>query len=246
MEIIFLTLFPEQCRQYFLKGIFGKKAEEGLFSCRFVDLRDFASPPHRKVDSYPYGKRQGMLLRADVIQQAIKSIDYYRDYRLLYMCPKGRQMDQAMVQDLSTQKGLIILSGYYEGVDERIFDLFDIERVSVGPLVLSSGDSPAALLAEATLRLLPGVIENPNSVADDSILSHRLEAPHYTAPVEVDGLEVPDLVRSGNHGKIDAWKQAESLRDTLFKQPTLFLESNGISQSERDILTSIVKEQGHG
>ena len=242
MKIYFLTLFPEQLEQYFKKGIFKNKEAEGLFSASFINMRDFSDPPHFKVDDHPYSKKQGMLLRVDILEKAICSIPDYESYQILYMCPKGKTFDQSLATEFSKQKGFIFISGYYEGVDERIFDRFDIRRISMGDFVLSSGDSAALIIAEAVLRLIPGVIGKQDSVLDDSIISGRLEHPHYTTPVNHQGLEVPDILRSGHHQKIKEWQENLSYRFTFLKKPGIFLNSRTADSEIRCHLNHIVKE----
>lgn len=242
MNLFFLTLFPEQLAQYLKKGIFEKKEAEGYFSASFVNIRDFADPPHYKVDDHPYSKRQGMLLKVDVLKRAIESIPNGQDYPILYMCPKGPVFTQRMSTEFATQKGIIFLSGYYEGVDERIFDCFPIQRVSLGDFILSSGDSAALTMAESILRLIPGVIGKSASVQEDSIINDRLEHPHYTSPVSYAGYEVPEVLRSGNHQKVVDWQENLSYRFTLLKKPGIFLNSRTPDLEIRCRLNRVVKE----
>ena len=218
---------------YFLKGIFGKAAQKNLFQLSFINIRDFSLSKHKRVDDYPYSHRLGMILQAEAVSRAIYSIDQYTEYRLLYACPKGPVLTQAKVSEYSQEaKGLIILSGYYEGIDERLFQLFNIERISLGDFVLSSGELPSMAIAEAVLRQLPGVIGNPHSVGEDSIISGILEHPHYAAPRSFEGLEVPEVLLNGNHQAIAQWKEKQSIKDTLFWKPSL-LAQREVSNSEQ-------------
>lgn len=236
MHIVFLTLFPDQLRTYFLKGIFGRAAEKNLFQISFINIRDYSKSKHKRVDEYPYGHRQGMILQAEAVSEAIYSIDQYSQYRLLYACPKGPVFTQKKVYEyLQEPKGLILLSGYYEGIDERLFQLFPFERVSLGDFVLSSGELPSLAVAEAVLRTIPGVVGNPQSVEADSILSGVLEHPHYAAPRSYQGLEVPEVLLNGNHQAINEWKLKQSIKDTLFCKPKL-LAQKPVSPAEQDAI----------
>lgn len=219
----------------------GKAVEQGLLRCDFVQLRDFADPPHFKVDDYPYGKRTGMLLRADVISRAIRSIEGYEGYKLIYSCPKGQSFTQSRARELKKHRGLIFLCGYYEGIDDRVFDIFDCERFSVGDFIVSSGELPSLLMADAIARCHDGVIGNAESVEDDSIVSGVLECPQYTAPREIEGCLVPEVLVSGHHGKIKEWQRKESLKTTLFNQPDL-LGTAELSKNDRILLESVVSD----
>lgn len=229
-------------KAFLLKGLLGKAYAFDLFECEFINIRDFATNKHQKVDDRPFGGNHGMLLKVDILAATIRSIPNYQDYSILYTCPKGTHFNQETAQELSQGKGLIVLSGYYEGVDERIFDLFDISRVSLGDFVLSSGDIAALAIAEATLRLIPGVVGKEASVKNDSIINGRLEHPYYTQPREFEGLKVPDVLISGHHGKIKEWQSKISLKQTLYKRPDLLYKLKPTTE-ERKRLTVILKEK---
>ncbi len=229
-------------RSFFLKGLLGKAAHAGVFHIQFIDLREFATDKHHKVDDYPFGEERGMLMKVDVISRAIRSIDQYEHYRLLYTCPKGKPYTQADALALSNEKGFIILCGYYEGIDERLFELFAIESFSVGDTVLSSGESPALIMAESVIRLLPGVVGKQACVKEDSIVSGLLEYPHYTLPREFEGKQVPEIVLSGHHRQMALWRRKESIRRTLLDRPELLIE-NEFDATDRTELTRILKEE---
>ena len=241
MKIFFISLFPDEVFTYINKGIMKRALDSGLVDLSMIHLRDFSVTKHNKVDDYPYGTRQGMLLRVDVLSEAIKSIPDYNSYQLLFPCPKGHIFDQSVASSLSAKKGLIFLPGYYEGVDERIFELFDIQRYSIGDFVVSSGDSPNLLVAEAVTRLCPGVIGKEKGVQDDSIISGRLEGPQYTLPRNYENKLVPDVVISGNHGKISEWKSKESLKETFKRRPSL-LRNQSLDTTEQRQLVESIKE----
>ena len=219
-----------------------KKAQEaGIFDIRFLDIRQFSDDPHRQVDHYPYGGKQGMLLRTDILQRAIESIDCFEEYRLIYTCPKGELFSQGHADAFSKEKGLVLICGYYEGVDERLFSLFPIQRVSVGNVVLSSGEFPALLIAEAVLRLLPGVVGNEKSVRDDSLMNGLLEGPQYTAPREIAGFIVPEVLLSGHHANVQRWQRKQALRQTLYAKPEL-LQTAILTHEDQLSLVEILKE----
>ena len=241
MDIVFITLFPEEVKRFFIKGIFQSAANSGLFRPQFVNLRDFSSSPHHKVDEYPYGGKRGMVLRADILKGAIESIPNYQSYDIIYTCPKGPIFTQLHAMQLVKKRGIIIISGYYEGVDERIFDLFNIQRISIGNIIVSSGDVAACVIAEAVVRLIPNVVGKMDSVLDDSIISGLLEYPQYTAPRKIDGKNVPNVVLSGHHQKILDWKRKQSLKTTLFLKPSL-LKSATLSQDDKQQLKTILME----
>lgn len=241
MKLVFITLFPKECEYFFLKGILGRAAQEGVFSAAFVDLRQFGVGRLKKVDDYPFSKKFGMLLRADVVGAAIKSIEGFEDYRLIYPCPKGPTFEFNRSRNLTSAKGIIFLPGYYEGVDERIFELFNVERVSLGNFVLSSSDSAALVIAEAVVRQLKGVVGNQESVAQDTFFAKFLEHPQYTQPRKVEGLEVPDILLSGHHGNISSWQYKQSISETLFNSPDLLARESGDFRV-KNLLTEIIQE----
>ncbi len=243
MKFIFVSLFPDALSQYMGKGIMGRASERGIVSLSFVDLREFALDKHSKVDDYPYGGKPGMLIKADVLYRAITSIDQYNDYRLLYACPKGPVFTQRQAESFANDKGLIFFCGYYEGVDERIFDLLSIERFSLGNFILSSGELPSLAVAEAVSRLVPGVLGNAECAVDDSIVNGLLEYPHYTAPRELEnGLSVPEVLVSGHHGNIEAWRRRKSLEATLFQKPSLLWDAS-LEEKDQHVLVEILKEE---
>ena len=225
MKIFVLTLFPDEMAGFFLKGLIGRAAEQGLVEVNFVQLRDFATDKHRKVDDYPYGGKQGMLLKADVIYNAVTSIEHYETYRLLYTSPQGEHFSHTHVNEWSGLDGVILLSGYYEGVDDRIFDLLPFEKVSLGDFILLSGETPTLLIAEALIRSIPGVLGNDQCVEQESIISGRLEYPQFTSPRVILEYPVPDVIVSGHHHAIQQWRVSQMVKSTLFDKPSLFIEA---------------------
>jgi tRNA (guanine37-N1)-methyltransferase len=244
MKICFLTLFPEEMERFFLKGLLRKAWEAKKFEVDFINIRDFANSKYKQVDDYPFGYRKGMILKVDVLYRAITSIKDYEDYRLIYMCPKGDIYNQKIAKEYANnKKGLILLSGYYEGVDERLFELFKIQRISLGDYVLNSGDMASLLVAESVLRLIPDVIGNPECVEEDSIVSGLLEAPQYTSPREFMEKKVPEVLLSGHHKNINNWRKKMSIKETWQKKPAMLLEYN-LNKHEKEYLVEILKEEG--
>ncbi len=241
VHITVLTLFPEAMKAYFLKGIFAKALDKGLFQIDFIQLREFAKDRRASVDDTPFGGGNGMLLRSDVLSQALSSIEGLENSRIIMPCPVGESFGPSMVWDLLSVKRLILICGYYEGVDERIFDLFTIEKIRIGDVILSSGELPALIIAEAVLRWVPGVVGNQESVRQDSIVSGLLEYPQYTFPREFSGQMVPDVLLSGHHKRVEAWKKKKSLETTFYKRPDL-LKMYQAEPYEKELLVEILKE----
>lgn len=242
MKIIILALFPDEMKQFFLKGIFQKAAQKNLFEIQFINIRDFALDHYKKVDDYPFGKQKGMLLKPDILERAIKSIENYHRYRVIYPCPKGKIFNQTLANQLGQEDGIILICGYYEGIDERLIDCFNIQKISMGDFVLSSGELPSLMIAEAILRLIPDVVGKKSSVEDDSIVSGLLEYPQYTHPREFAGMQVPEVLISGHHQKIEAWKKKESLKTTLHVKPNL-LTTYKPSKEEKQFLKELLMEE---
>ena len=215
----------------------------------YVDLRRFGLGKSKQVDDYPYSDQQGMLIRADVLVSAIKSIDHYQDYQVIYMNPKGKTLDQEQLNAFKkTFKKVIIVSGFYEGVDQRFFDLFDVLCVSVGDYVLSSGDLPALVLAEGLLRLSDTYSKDSASIQSDSFVSGLLEPRRFTRPETVCGLNIPKILSSGHHQHIANWMKKDALKETLMYKPSLLctyfdkIVSEGCYKPDKENLTQVLKE----
>lgn len=244
IKLYFLTLFPDQLKPFFCKGIIQRGIDSGLIQAHFINIRDFAINKYGQVDDIPYGGRRGMLLRVDVLDAALRCIPDYQRGIIYYTCPKGRHLSQNMANEVASEiedRPLIILSGYYEGVDDRIFDLFPIQRFSLGDVILSSGDAAAVALAESVTRLIPGVIGDPNCITEDSYVSGYLEHPQYSAPRVFKNIHVPDILLSGHHQKIASWKRKQSLGNTLRYKPELLINAT-VSSEDRRLLTEFLKE----
>ena len=222
-----LTLYPEMFPGPLGVSLAGRALEEGKWSLDLVQIRDFAADKHRTVDDTPAGGGAGMVLRADVLAAAI---DHARAAQpncpVLAMTPRGAPLTQARVRELSTGPGVTILCGRFEGFDERIFAGRDVEEVAVGDIVLSGGEPAALMLLDACIRLLPGVMGAASSGAEESFEQGLLEYPHYTRPQEWDGRTIPQVLRSGDHAKIAAWRQSQAEIDTRLRRPDLWERHN--------------------
>ena len=215
-----LTLYPDMFPGPLGHSLAGRALAEGRWSLDAVNIRDFAVDRHRTVDGTPAGGGAGMVLRADIVAAAIDAQMPGRP--LLAMTPRGVPLTQARVRDLATGPGAIILCGRFEGFDERLFEARGIEQVSIGDYVLSGGEMAALVLLDACIRLLPGVMGAASSGDDESFESSLLEYPHYTRPVEWEGRTIPEVLRSGDHARIAAWRKAIAETDTRLRRPDLW------------------------
>lgn len=242
LEFHFITLFENELNRFLIKGIFKRGLGKDLFKVHTHDLRKFAVDKHQKIDDYPFSQKKGMLLRSDVVYNAITSIEDYQNMAIIYTCPKGPVYTQKTCKELyNNHKSIIFVSGYYEGIDERIFELLPIQRVSIGDFILNSGDSAAVVIAETLIRSIPGVLGNSECINDDSHFLPYLEAPQYTQPVNFKNKNVPEIYRSGNHKEISRYKLKQSLKNTLFQRPDI-LGISEINKNNKEILTEIIKE----
>ena len=216
-----LTLFPEAFPGPLGLSLAGKGLEKGLWALETVDIRDFAQDRHRSVDDTPFGGGAGMVMRPDVVDAAIGAVAD-KPGPLLYMSPRGRLLDQALVRELAEGPGVRVLCGRYEGVDERVLEAHEAVEVSVGDYVLSGGEMAALVLLDAVVRLLPGVMGNEESHADESFEAGLLEYPHYTRPAEWQGREVPEVLQSGHHQRIAEWRRARAEEVTERRRPDLW------------------------
>ena len=220
-----LTLYPDMFPGPLGTSLAGRALSEGKWSLDAVNIRDFAIDKHRTVDDTPAGGGAGMVLRADVVSSALDSVADGRP--ILAMTPRGRPLTQARVRDLAAGPGAILLCGRFEGFDERLFDARPIEAVSIGDYVLSGGEMGALVLLDACIRLLPGVMGAPSSGDEESFESGLLEYPHYTRPVEWEGRTIPEVLRSGDHAKIAAWRKSMAEADTRLRRPDLWERHEG-------------------
>jgi tRNA (guanine37-N1)-methyltransferase len=220
-----LTLFPEMFPGPLGVSLAGKALETGAWRLNTVDIRDFARDKHRSVDDTPFGGGPGMVMRPDVLAAAIDhamGAAPAADAPLIYLSPRGRRLDQAMVQDFAGRGGLVLVCGRYEGVDQRVLETRAVEEVSVGDFVLSGGEPAALVLLDAVVRLLPGVIGEPAALEEESFSRGLLEYPQYTRPQLWEGHGVPEVLVSGHHENIRAWRLRQSELLTQARRPDLW------------------------
>ena len=223
-----LTLYPEMFPGPLGVSLAGRAMEEGKWSLDTVQIRDFAIDKHHTVDDTPAGGGAGMVLRADVLAAAVDhALCTHASTPILAMTPRGKPLTQARVRQLAGGPGVIVLCGRFEGFDERIFQARPIEEVSIGDIVLSGGEPAALMLLDACIRLLPGVMGAPSSGAEESFENGLLEYPHYTRPAIWEGRTIPEVLRSGDHAKIAAWRKAQSEIDTRIRRPDLWERHKG-------------------
>lgn len=234
MRIDVLTIFPEMVVAFADRSLLGKARERGLLDVRVHDLRSAATDPHRSVDDAPFGGGAGMVLMPEPIFATVEAVDPPRP--LLLLGPGGRRFDQALAVELAHLDGFSLLCGRYEGVDERVrTDLVDGE-LSIGDYVLAGGEVAAMVVLEAVGRLVPGVMGNERSTDEESFTTGLLEYPQYTRPASFRGLDVPEVLRSGDHGRIERWRRAQALRRTLADRPDLIDARGGLTDEERRII----------
>jgi len=222
-----LTVLPEMFPGPLGASLIGKGLETGVWALDVIDIRDFASDRHRSVDDTPAGGGPGMVMRADVVGRAIDAIqEKTPDVPLIYLSPRGKPLTQQRVRELSAGPGVSVLCGRFEGLDQRVLDARNIEEISIGDFVLAGGDVAACVLIEACVRLLPGVIGDGASLESESFEQGLLEYPHYTRPREWEGLEIPEVLLSGDHKKIAAWRREMSEKITRERRPDLWAKRN--------------------
>lgn len=220
MRIDVLTLFPEMFSALD-HSILGRATRKGLLDINVVNIRDFSKDKHKKCDDYPFGGGAGMVMMAQPVCDAFDSLGLDGDVTRIYMSPKGRKLTQSLVKELSACRHLVLLCGHYEGVDQRALDLNIDMEVSIGDYVLTGGELPAMVLIDAVSRYIPDVLGSEQSTVDESFSDNLLEYPQYTRPQNFRGLEVPEVLVSGNHKKVDEWREKLKLEITMKNRPDL-------------------------
>ena len=267
MRINVLTLFPQMFRPVTEDSIVGRANQSGILDIRCVNIRDYTQDKHKRTDDTPFGGGAGMVMFADPIFRALEDLgaspagaaavaqgesaavaeEGAKRRKLLYMSPRGRVLDQAMIEELARQDELFVLCGHYEGVDQRVLDYWNMEEVSIGDYILTGGEIPAMVLIDAVARLIPNVLGNGESHLEESIYSGLLEYPQYTKPREYRGMETPEVLLSGNHKNIHMWRLEQSLRLTRERRPDLWeaylAQADRLTKQERKLLLSILDEE---
>ena len=242
-----VTLFPDMVRPVVEQSILKRAQEKGLLDVRVHNLRDYTDDRHRTADDVPYGGGAGMVMKAEPIFRAVDALTAEaqadgEQMRVLFPSPHGRPFSQDYAQQLAReQRRMVILCGHYEGVDERVRTALAPEEVSVGDYVLTGGELPALILIDAAARLVPGVLGDPESVMEESFSDSLLEYPHYTRPVSVRGLSVPEVLLSGHHEAIRIWRRKQSLRSTYLRRPDL-LRDRVLTDEDQRLLNEVISE----
>ena len=238
MRIDFVTIFPRMFDPLLGEGVIARGIKQGLIDVRVWDLREFAIDKHRSTDDEAYGGGPGMVMLAEPVLRAVEKIG---GGHLVMTSPKGRRFDQNIAQELLMKKHVVFLCGRYEGFDERVREILKPEELSIGDFVVSGGELPAMLMADAVGRLVEGVVGNADSVVADSFYDGLLDYPHYTRPEEIRERRVPEILLSGHHENIRKWRKEQSLRETLKKRPDL-LKTADLDEEAKEILRRIENE----
>jgi tRNA (guanine37-N1)-methyltransferase len=244
MRIEIVSLFPEMFDGPMSHSIIKRACEANLLNIKIVNPRDFAFDKHRIVDDSPFGGGSGMVMKPEPIFRAVESLsaDPSIKRRVVLMCPTGARFDQSKAKELSTYEQLIMVCGHYEGIDERVREHLVDEAISIGDYVLTGGELPAMVVVDTVARMLPGVLGAGDAAEQDSFYSGLLEYPQYTRPREFMGLEVPDVLVSGDHSKIARWRRKQSIKSTLERRPEL-LKALELGSEDKLILAEIIAEQ---
>ncbi|WP_163876930.1 tRNA (guanosine(37)-N1)-methyltransferase TrmD [Paenibacillus favisporus] len=246
MRVDVLTLFPEMLDGVFRTSILGKAQDKGIISLHTVNFRDYSGNKHGTVDDTPYGGGGGMVLKPEPIFAAVEDLlekaGHQAKPRVILMCPQGETFSQKKAEELAKEEHLIFVCGHYEGYDERIREHLITDELSIGDYVLTGGELPAAVVIDAVSRLLPGVLGNETSAVTDSFSTGLLEYPHYTRPVEFRGWKVPDMLLSGHHANIEAWRREQALKRTLERRPDL-LDEVELTDRDRKTLDKLRRQK---
>lgn len=238
MRIDILTLFPEMFAGPFDSSIIKRAREKGLLDINLVNIRDFTHDKHRIVDDYPFGGGAGMVMKPEPIFEAVEAISQCtgeNKAKVLLLCPQGQAFNQEKAKELAGESHLLLICGHYEGVDERVKEIMVDEEISIGDYVLTGGELPAMMVVDAVSRLIPGVLGEEESFVRDSFYNGFLEHPHYTRPREFAGINVPEVLLSGDHEKIRRWRRKMSLLRTLKRRPDL-LDLEDLSAEDKRLL----------
>ena len=239
MKITILTIFPEMFQSVLNSSILGRAREQGLVEVECVDIRPFSDRKHKNTDDYPFGGGAGMVMLAQPIMDAMQHVTGSNfSGKRIYMGPRGTTLTTAKARELAKEEHLVLLCGHYEGVDQRALDACIDEEISIGDYILTGGELAAMVLTDAVSRFIPGVLGSGESAEEESFSDGLLEYPQYTRPRELNGMEVPEVLLSGDHAKIKAWRRQESLRATKKFRPDL-LEKAELTAKEKKLLEEL-------
>ncbi len=228
-KISILTLFPEEFPGLLGSSVLGRALKDGLWELEVIDIRSFATDKHKTVDDTPYGGGAGMVMRADIVGQAIEKARQTNPGPVVYLTPTGQTFNHSLSTNLAEKDGLILLCGHYEGIDQRVLDTMVDKEISIGDYVLSGGEVAAMVVADSVLRHIPSVLGAKESLSEESFNvagEKLLEYPHYTRPAEWNGQKVPEVLTSGNHGEIDKWRKQKARERTKERRPDLLKNNN--------------------
>ena len=244
MKFHVLTLFPKMIEQGFHSSITGRAMEKGLLQLDAVNIRDYAVNKHMRVDDYPYGGGAGMVMQAEPVYRCYEAVKEKigRDVRVIYLTPQGRVFNQKMAEEFAAEEDLIFLCGHYEGIDERVLEEIVTDPVSIGDYVLTGGELPSLVMMDAISRLVPGVLGNDMSTVGESFADSLLEYPQYSRPAVWRDKEVPEVLLSGHHANVDAWRREQSVIRTAKWRPDL-LETAQLSKKERILAEKILASE---
>lgn len=242
MKIDVLSLFPSMFDGVFGESILKKAQEKNAVELNVVNFREYSTNKHQNVDDYPYGGGAGMVLTPQPIFDAVEKLtETAKKPRVVLLCPQGERYTQAKAEELAAEEHLIFICGHYEGYDERIREQLITDEISIGDYVLTGGELGAMVVIDSVVRLLPDVLGNNNSAVQDSHSTGLLEHPHYTRPANFRGLTVPEVLMSGNHKKIEQWRQKESLKRTLLRRPDM-LEKMELTEEQKKLVAQLKEE----
>ena len=234
-----LTVYPEFFESFKNHGLIKKGLDRDLIAMNIINIRDYTSDKHKRVDFKPIGGGPGMIVQYEPVREALNKIS---QTKIILLSPQGKPLTQSKLIQLSKENNITFICGRYEGVDERIIENLIDEEISIGDYVLSGGEMPASIIIEGITRLIPGVAENMESIENDSFNNNLLDYPHYTKPNQIDGMAVPDILLSGNHEKIRRWRRKQSLGMTYLKRPDL-LKNVNLSKEDDRLLQEFIAEQ---
>ena len=243
MNYYVMTLFPEMIEQGMNTSIIGRAMAKNLLTLTTLNIREYSVRGDGRIDDYPYGGGAGMVMQAEPVCRTYEALSEKLGYRprLIYLTPQGKVFDQQMAKELAMEKDLVFLCGHYEGIDERVIEELDPEEISVGDYVLTGGELPALILADSVSRMLPGVLSDDECFEEESHFNSLLEYPQYTHPSSWNGRDVPEILLSGHHAKVDEWRRQKSLERTYRRRPDM-LERAKLDKKDEAFLSKLEKE----